>query len=231
MQIPENVKTLINNYYRFLSSSTEKEEDAAEALKSISVVRRTDDAVYHLVGIATGLQSEELTLNFRSCSPTVKKYSEIGGCVMEYDYCAISESEFDDMFYTYDAWQDGIYKITVAEMNKEIFKFLHPYFISSKQDWTFEISCMGAVMSIKFWGYGAYKYEKLVIHVVRMNRATIKLYIDPESATVSEYKDTVVFDYEDTAVTMDPVRYGPLTEEIMLKLCEKVEEIMRRNLR
>ena len=144
---------------------------------------------------------------------------------MEYDYCDISESEFDEKFLTYEDWQHGLLNLTVAEMNKEIFKFLHPYFITANQDWTFELSCRGAIMSLKFYGYGAYKYDKLVIRVDKINKASITLYGDGHNESIT------VFDYDDAPVVMDPVPYGALTEEDMMKLCNKVEEIMRRNLK
>ena len=111
-------------------------------------------------------------------------------------------------------------------MNKEIFKFLQPYFIASEQDWTFELSLKGAIMSIKFWGYGAYKYEKLVIRIMQLNKVQITLY------GAGDNESTIIFDYYNTAIiTKEPVQYGPLTEEDMTKLCNKVEEIMKKNLK
>ena len=145
---------------------------------------------------------------------------------MEYDYCEISESEFDEKFLTYEDWQHGLLNLIIAEMNKEIFKFLHPYFITSEHDWTFEISCNGSIMSIKFWGYGAYKYEKLVIRIMQLNKVQITLYGAGDNGS------TVIFDYYNTAIiTKEPVQYGPLTEEDMEKLCNKVEEVMKKNLK
>ena len=144
---------------------------------------------------------------------------------MGYDYCEISESEFDEKFYTYEDWEHGLLNLTIAEMNKEIFKFLHPYFIASEQDWTFELSCKGSIMSVKFWGYGTYKYDKLVIRIDKINKVQIKLY------GAGQNESTVIFDYDNTAITMDPVQYGPLTEDVMIKLCDKVEEVMKKNLK
>ena len=223
MKTSEKVWSLINKYFRYLSSYTESEEDAASALESISVVRRSDDAVYRMFGIAVGMQSEEKILKFISLNPIMKKHDGIAGCSMEYDYCDISESEFDEKFLTYEDWQHGLLNLTIAEMNKEIFKFLHPYFIASEQDWTFELSCKGSIMSIKFWGYGAYKYEKLVILIDKINKVQIKLYgaRDNESITI--------FEYDNKVTVINPVPYGIFTEEDMVKLCGKVTEVMRRN--
>ena len=79
-------------------------------------------------------------------------------------------------------------------------------------------------MNIKFWGIEGYRYEKLVIRIGKINKADITLYGKGHEESVT------VFNYDDTAVTMDPVQYGPLTNEDMIKLCDKVEEIMRRNM-
>ena len=225
MKTSEKAWQLINKYFRYLSSSTESEEDAASSLELISVVRRSDDAVYRMTGITTDTQSGEKIFHFISLNPIIKQHNGIAGCSMEYDYCDISESEFDEKFLTYEDWQHGLLNLTVAEMNKEIFKFLHPYFITANQDWTFELSCRGAIMSLKFYGYGAYKYDKLVIRVDKINKASITLYGDGHNESIT------VFDYDDAPVVMDPVPYGALTEEDMMKLCNKVEEIMRRNLK
>lgn len=225
MKTSEKAWQLINKYFRYLSSSTESEEDAASSLELISVVRRSDDAVYRMTGLTTDTQSGEKIFHFISLNPIMKQHNGIAGCSMEYDYCDISESEFDEKFLTYEDWQHGLLNLTIAEMNKEIFKFLHPYFITANQDWTFEISCKGAIMSIKFWGYGAYKYEKLVIRIMQLNKVQITLYGDGHNESIT------VFDYDDTAVVMDPVPYGALTEEDMVKLCGKVTEVMRRNLK
>ena len=226
MKTSENVRSLINNYFRYLSSSTESEKDSTSALESITVVRRIDDKKYKMIGITTDTQSGERIFMFKSHSPLMKEHEGIGGCSLEYDYCEINEYEFDEKFLTYDAWQHGLLTLTIAEMNAEIFKFLHPYFITANQDWTFELSCRGAIMSLKFYGYGAYKYDKLVIRVDKINRASITLYGDGHNESIT------IFDYDDTAVTMDPVpSYGVFTEEDMVKLCDKVEEVMRRNLK
>lgn len=225
MKTSEKVWQLINKYFRYLSSSTESENDGPSSLELISVIRRSDDAVYRMTGITTDTQSGEKIFHFISLNPIMKQHDGIAGCSMEYDYCDISESEFDEKFLTYEDWQHGLLNLTIAEMNKEIFKFLHPYFIASEQDWTFEISCRGAIMSLKFYGYGSYKYDKLVIRVDKINKASITLYGDGHNESIT------VFDYDDTAVVMDPVPYGALTEEDMMKLCNKVEEIMRRNLK
>ena len=226
MKTSEKAWELINKYFRYLSSSTESEEDTASSLELISVVRRSDDAVYRMTGITSDTQSGEKIFHFISLNPIVKNYDGIGGSSMGYDYCEISESEFDEKFLTYEDWQHGLLNLTIAEMNKEIFKFFHPYFISSEQDWTFEISCKGAIMSIKFWGYGAYKYEKLVIRIMQLNKVQITLYGAEDNGS------TVIFEYYNTAIiTKEPVQYGPLTKEDMTKLCDKVEEVMKKNLK
>ena len=226
MKTSEKAWELINKYFRYLSSSTESENDGPSSLELISVIRRSDDAVYRMTGITSDTQSGEKIFHFISLNPIVKNYDGIGGSSMGYDYCEISESEFDEKFLTYEDWQYGLLNLTIAEMNKEIFKFFHPYFISSEQDWTFEISCKGAIMSIKFWGYGAYKYEKLVIRIMQLNKVQITLY------GAGDNESTIIFDYYNTAIiTKEPVQYGPLTEEDMTKLCNKVEEVMKKNLK
>ena len=226
MKTSEKAWELINKYFRYLSSSTESENDGPSSLELISVVRRSDDAVYRMTGITSDTQSGEKIFHFISLNPIVKNYDGIGGSSMGYDYCEISESEFDEKFLTYEDWQHGLLNLTIAEMNKEIFKFLQPYFIASEQDWTFELSLKGAIMSIKFWGYGAYKYEKLVIRIMQLNKVQITLY------GAGDNESTIIFDYYNTAIiTKEPVQYGPLTEEDMTKLCNKVEEIMKKNLK
>lgn len=225
MKTSEKVWQLINKYFRYLSVDNESEGDAASALELISVVRRSDDAVYQMIGIAVGIQSEEKILKFKSRNPIMKNHDGIAGCSMEYDYCEIYESEFDEKFLAYEDWQHGLLNLTIAEMNKEIFKFLHPYFIASEQDWAFELSCMGAIMRVKFWGYDNSKYDKLVIRIDKINKVCITLY------GAGQNESTVIFDYDNTAITMDPVQYGPLTEEVMIKLCDKVEEVMKKNLK
>lgn len=222
MKTSENVQTLINNYFEYLSPSTESEKDAATALESISVVRRSDDAIYQMIGITSGMQSEERILKFKSRNPIMKQYDGIAGCSMEYDYCEINESEFDEKFYTYEAWERGLLKITVTEMNKEIFKFLQPYFIIAHA-WSFELSCNGSRMKMKFWGYDNPKCDKLVIYVEKINKAGITLYR-------AGYDESIkIFDYDNGITTIDPVSYGTLTEEDMRKLCNKVKEVMKRN--
>lgn len=220
----ESVQTLINNYFEYLSSSTESERDAATAMESISVVRRGgDDVIYQMIGITSDTESEERILKFKSRNPIMKNHDGIAGCSMEYDYCDISESEFDEKFLTYEDWQLGLLNLTIAEMNKEIFKFLHPYFITANQDWRFEISCKGAIMSIKFWGYGAYKYEKLEIYVEKINKASITLYGNGDNESIT------ILDYNNDIVTINPTSYGSLGEADMEKLCNKVAEVMRIN--
>jgi hypothetical protein len=223
MKTSEKAWQLINKYFRYLSSSTEIEEDTATASKLISVVRRSDDAIYQMIGITSDTQSGEKIFQFKSLNPIIKNHNGIAGCSMEYDYCEITESEFDEKFYTYEDWEHGFLNLTIAEMNKEIFKFLHPYFITAKQDWTFELSCKGSIMSIKFWGYGAYKYEKLVIRIDKINKVQIKLYGDGHNESIT------VFDYDNKVTKINPVPYGTLIEEDMVKLCGKVTEVMRRN--
>ena len=223
MKTSEKAWQLINKYFRYLSSSTESENDVASSLELISVIRRSDDAVYRMTGITSDTQSGEKIFHFISLNPIMKQHNGIAGCSMEYDYCDISESEFDEKFLTYEDWQHGLLNLTIAEMNKEIFKFLHPYFISSEQDWTFEISCKGSIMSIKFWGYGAYKYDKLVIYVDQFNKAHITLY------GAGDNESTIIFEYDNNVTVINPVPYGTFTEEDMAKLCDKVTEVMRRN--
>lgn len=225
MKTSENVRSLISNYFRYLSSSTESEKDAASALESITVVRRSDDRKYKMIGITSDTQSGERIFMFKSHSPFMKEHEGIACCSLEYDYCEINEYELDEKFYIYDAWQHGLLNLIIAEMNKEIFKFLQPYFITANQDWTFELSCRGSIMSLKFYGYRAYKYDGLMIRVDNINKASIILYRDGHNEPIT------VFDYDDTAVTIDPASYGALTEEDMVKLCNKVEEVMRRNLK
>lgn len=225
MKTSEKAWELINKYFRYLSSSTESEEDTASSLELISVVRRSDDAVYRMTGITSDTQSGEKIFHFISLNPIVKNYDGIGGSSMGYDYCEISESEFDEKFLTYEDWQYGLLNLTIAEMNKEIFKFLHPYFIASEQDWTFEISCKGAIMSIKFWGWNNPKCDKLVICVEKLNKAHITLYRAGYDESIT------IFEYDNDTVTVNPVPYGPLTEEYMTILCDKVEEVMKKNLK
>ena len=227
MKTSEKAWQLINKYFRYLSSSDESENDGPSSLELISVIRISDDAVYRMIGITSDTQSGEKIFHFISLNPIMKQHDGIAGCSMEYDYCEISESEFDEKFLTYEDWQHGLLNLTIAEMNKEIFKFLHPYFISSEQDWTFEISCNGSIMSIKFWGYGAYKYEKLVIRIMQLNKVQITLYGAGDNESI------VIFEYYNTAIITkkEPIQYGPLTKEDMTKLCDKVEEVMKKNLK
>lgn len=223
MKTSESSRTLINNYFEYLSSSTESEKDAATASKSISVVRRSDDAIYQMIGITSDTQSGEIIFQFKSLNPIIKVHEGIAGCSLEYDYCEINESEFDEKFYTYEDWEHGLLNLTVAEMNKEIFKFIQPYFIISKQNWSFQLSCNGTLMGLQFWGYGAYKYEQLEIYVEKINKAHITLYGNGDNKSIT------IFDYDNGITTIDPVSYGTLTEEDMRKLCNKVAEVMRRN--
>lgn len=223
MKTSEKVWQLINKYFRYLSVDDESEGDAASALELISVVRRSDDAVYQMIGIAVGIQSEEKILKFKSRNPIMKNHDGIAGCSMEYDYCDISESEFDEKFLTYEDWQHGLLNLTIAEMNKEIFKFLHPYLIASEQDWTFELSLKGSKMSLKFWGWNNPKCDKLVICVEKINKVHITLYRAGYDGS------TTIFEYDNKVTVINPVPYGIFTEEDMEKLCNKVEEVMRRN--
>lgn len=223
MKTSEKAWQLINKYFRYLSLSDESEIDAATALELISVVRKSDDAIYEMIGITSDIQSGEKIFQFKSLNPIMKQYDGIAGCSMEYDYCEISESEFDEKFLTYEDWQHGLLNLTIAEMNKEIFKFMHPYFIIAENDWSFELSCKGSKMSLKFWGYNNPKCDKLVICVEKINKAHITLYRAGYDGS------TVIFDYDNGITTIDPVSYGTLTEEDMRKLCDKVKEVMRRN--
>lgn len=224
MKTSENVQTLINNYFEYLSSSTESEEDAATAMESISVVRRGgDDVIYQMIGITSDIHSEERILKFKSLNPIMKNHDGIAGSSVEYDYCEISESDFDEEFLTYKDWQQGLLNLIVTIMNRDIFKFLQLYFIISKQNWSFQLSCNGARMSLQFWGYGAYKYEKLEIYVEKINKASITLYGNGDNESIT------ILDYDNDIVTINPTSYGSLGEEDMEKLCNKVAEVMRIN--
>ena len=223
MKIPENVKTLISNYMTYLQQSTESEKDAIKALEPITVINRTDDMSFHVIGVTTDPNTNGVIIDLKSNVPFADSQDGVVSSI-QYKYCTIGGNEFDEHFMLFSEWQHGLYNLTVAEMNTEIFKFLHPYFITSEKDWTFELSCRGAIMNIKFWGIEGYRYEKLVIRIGKINKADITLYGKGHDESVT------VFDYDDTAITMDPVQYGPLTNEDMIKLCEKVEEVMRRNM-
>lgn len=224
MKTSESVQTLINNYFEYLSSSTESEKDAATAMESISVVRRGgDDVIYQMIGITSDTHSEERILKFKSLNPIMKNHDGIAGSSVEYDYCEISESDFDEEFLTYKDWQQGLLNLIVTIMNRDIFKFLQLYFIISKQNWSFQLSCNGARMSLQFWGYGAYKYEKLEIYVEKINKASITLYGNGDNESIT------ILDYDNDIVTINPVSYGSLGEEDMEKLCNKVAEVMRIN--
>jgi hypothetical protein len=222
MKTSENVQTLINNYFEYLSSSTESEGDAT-ALESISVVRRNDDAIYQMIGITSDIQSEERILKFKSRNPIMRNHDGITGSSTEYDYCEINESEFDEKFLTYGDWQQGLLNLIVTIMNRDIFKFLQLYFIISKQNWSFQLSCNGTRMGLQFWGYGAYKYEKLEIYVEKINKASITLYGNGNNESIT------ILDYDNDIVTINPTSYGSLGEEDMEKLCNKVAEVMRIN--
>ena len=220
----ESVQTLINNYFEYLSSSNESERDAATAMESISVVRRGgDDVIYQMIGITSDTPSEERILKFKSRNPIMKNHDGITGSSMEYHYCEINESDFDEEFLTFKDWQQGLLNLIVTIMNRDIFKFLQLYFIISKQNWSFQLSCNGARMGVQFWGYGAYKYEKLEIYVEKINKASITLYGNGDNESIT------ILDYNNDIVTINPVSYGSLGEEDMEKLCNKVAEVMRIN--
>lgn len=223
MKTSENVQTLINNYFGYLSTSTESENYAASELELISVVRKDDDTVYQMIGITSDVQSEEKILKFKSLNPIMKEHDGIAGCSMEYDYCDISESDFDEKFLTYKDWQQGLLNLIVVIMNRDIFKFLQPYFIISEQNWSFQLSCNGTRMGLQFWGYGAYVYEQLEIYVEKINKAHITLYGNGDNKSIT------ILDYDNDTVTINPVSYGSLGEEDMKKLCDKVVEVMRIN--
>lgn len=225
MKIPTNVKTLIDNFSRYIDQTANMDDiiDEAEAVKLITVVERSTNRFYWLTGFDLSISDEPIALRLRSINPVYESSDGFAGSSVEYAHRIVHDDCFDEEFMLYDAWQHGLLNLTIAEMNKEIFKFLHPYFITAKQDWYFELSRKGTRMSLKFWGYGAYKYQNLVISIDKINKASITLCGDGHNESIK------VFDYNDTAVTMDPVPYGALTEEDMTKLCDKVEEIMRRN--
>lgn len=221
MKIPENVKTLISNYMQYLQT-TESEKDAIKALEPITVINKNDDITFHVIGVTTDPNTNGVIINLKSNVPFAESDDGVAVSSIQYKYCTIGGNEFDERFMLYADWQHGLYNLTVAEMNTKIFKFLHPYFIASEKDWSFELSHKGAEMSIKFWGHEGYKYEKLVIRIWKINKADITLYGDGYT--------TKIFDYDDTAITMNPVQYGPLTKADMIKLFDKVEEVMRRNM-
>lgn len=222
MKTSEKAWQLINKYFRYLSLSDESEGDAT-ALESISVVRRNDDAIYQMIGITSDIQSEERILKFKSRNPIMRNHDGITGSSTEYDYCEINESEFDEKFLTYGDWQQGLLNLIVTIMNRDIFKFLQLYFIISKQNWSFQLSCNGTRMGLQFWGYGAYKYEKLEIYVEKINKASITLYGNGNNESIT------ILDYDNDIVTINPTSYGSLGEEDMEKLCNKVAEVMRIN--
>ena len=225
MRIPENAKELISDYMYYLKESTETETDAAKALETITVVSKDDDTMFHVVGVNTDLITNGVIFDLKSNTPFAENHDGIAGSSLQYKHCTISGDEFDERFILFSEYQHRLLNLMIAEMDTEIFKFFHPYFITAKQDWSFDLSCKGAIISIKFWGYGAYRYEKLVIRIGNINKASITLYGDGQNESVT------VFDYDDTAITIDPVPYGPFTEDDMVKLCNTVEEIMRRNLK
>lgn len=222
MKIPENVKELISNYITYLQQSTESEKDVIKALEPITVVNRTDDMMFHVIGITTDPNTNGVIVDLKSNEPFAESDDGVTVSSIQYKYCTIGGNEFDERFMLLSDWKRGIFNLTVAEMNKEILKFLYPYFISSKNDCSFELSCRGTIMSIKFCGPKGYRYEKLVIRIGEINKANITLYGDGESITV--------FDYDGTDITSAPVQYGPLTKVDMIKLCDKVKKVMRRTM-
>lgn len=224
MKTSESVQTLINNYCEYLSSSTESEKDTATAMESISVVRRGgDDVIYQMIGITSDTHSEERILKFKSRNPIMKNHDGIADSSMEYDYCDISESDFDEEFLTYGDWQQGLLNLIVVIMNRDIFKFLQPYFIISEHNWAFELACNGTQMRLKFWGHDNPRCDKLVICVEKINKAHITLYRAGYDESIT------IFDYDNDTVTINPASCGSLGEEDMKKLCNKVVEVMRIN--
>jgi hypothetical protein len=222
MKIPENVKTLISKYMTYLQQSTETETDAIKALEPITVVNRTDDMTFHVIGVTTDPSTNGVIIDLASNVPFADSQDGVVSSI-RYKYCTVIGNEFDEQFMLFSDWQHGIYNLTVEEIINEIFKFLHPYFITSEQEWSFELSHKGAVMSIKFGGLEGYRYEKMVIRIWTTDKADITLY---GRGSVSSVK---IFEYDGALITMDPVQYGPLTKEVMKQLCDKVEKIMRRN--
>lgn len=220
MKTSESIRTLINNYFEYLSLDDESEKDAASALKSISVVRKSDDAVYQMIGITFGMQSEEIIFKFKSLNPIMKNHDGIAGSSMEYDYCEINESDFDEEFSTYEDWEQGLLNLIIAIMNRDIFKFLQYYFIIAEHDWSFDLSCKGARMRLKFYSYDTSKCDKLVIYVEKINKACITLYGAGHDEPVT------ILDYDNGVTTINPVPYGTLTEADMEKLCNKVAAVM-----
>ena len=223
MKIPENVKELIRNYIYYLQQSTESETDAIKALEPITVVNKIDDMTFHVIGVTTDPSTNGVIIDLKSNVPFADSQDGVVSSI-QYKYCTVSGNEFDEQFMLFSDWQHGIYNLTVAEMNTEVFKFLHPYFISAEKDWSFELSCRGAIMNIKFWGHEGYKYEKLAIRIGKIDKADITLYGNGHNDSFK------IFEYDGALITMDPVQYGPLTKEVMKQLCDKVEKIMRRNM-
>lgn len=217
MNLSESVKTLIDDYAYYLKYNDEAEKNPNAALKSITVVERNTNEFYHVIGIEHFCQTNVVTINLESNKPHDKSADR---------YTSVNGDKFDDRFQLLIEYEKGLLNITVAEMNSEIFKFMHPYFIAYKGDWDFELSAKGCRIHIKFCEIypDIDRYDKLVINIHTINDVTIKLYGRNGSTSVD------VFKYISGDVTIDPAAtYGPLGLDDMDALCDKVESIIRRN--
>lgn len=215
-KISENVKTLIEDYAFYLKHNDDVEKNPMTALKTITVVDRNTNEFYHVIGIEHFCRSNVITINLET-NKTNDDPAE--------RYTSVNADEFDERFQLLVDYEKGLLNITIAEMNSEIFKFMHPYFITYKGDWSFELSGKGSRICIKFWEIypDADRYDKLVINIHTINDATITLYGRNGSKSVD------VFKYKNGGTTIDPVFYGPLKVDDIQALCNKVEEIIRRN--
>jgi len=217
MKISENVKTLIEDYAYYLKYNDDAEKNPDTALRTITVVERKTNEFYHVIGIEHFCQTNVVTINLESNKPHDKSADR---------YASVNGDEFDDRFQLLVEFEKVLLNITIAEMNREIFTFIHPYFITYTRDWSFDISAKGCKISIKFWG--SYpeddSYDKLVINIHTINDVSIKLYGRNGTTSVD------VFKYKSGSVTIAPVAtYGPLSVDDIHALCDKVEEIIRRN--
>ena len=217
MKLSENVKTLIEDYAYYLKHNDDAEKNRDDALKTITVVERNSDVFYHVIGIEHFCQSGVITINLETNKPHDDPAER---------YVSVNEEEFDVRFQLLANYEKGLLNITIAEMNSEIFKFMHPYFITYKGDWSFELSGKGSKIRIKFWEIypDTDRYDCLVIRISTVNDASIKLYGNNGRESVD------VFKYRSGDVTIDPAAfYGPVSVDDVHSLCNKVESIMRRN--
>lgn len=217
MKLSESVKTLIEDYAYYLKHNDDAEKNPDAAMKTITVVERNTNEFYHVIGIEHFCRSNVVTINLESNKPHDDPADR---------YASINGDEFDDRFQLLVEYEKGLMNITVAEMNSEIFKFMHSYFIAYKGDWDFELSAKGCRINIKFCeNYPDIdRYDKLVINIHTINDVSIKLY------GLNGFTNVDVFKYNSGSVTIDPAAtYGPLGIDDMDALCDKVESIIRRN--